>query len=245
MDTPGSDAAMRSAAASAVPPPGFKLSRRGFDQGQVLEYIGHLTARLQTVEDLQRRLRSEADMALKQRDAVVQQRDEALRSARPAERDEALRGQASTEAVTYEQVSDRVTELLVNLDREVEKIRTEAETQAGQIVADARSEAHRMRLEAEEARNAAAHEAKQARDEAARSVADLTVQREDMLGELRRTCDDFLEVIGTLAASIGGGKDEARREGDSESGAVTAMPTPEERADRTVVLPDVLPDRPA
>jgi cell division septum initiation protein DivIVA len=240
MDTPGSDAAMRSAAASAVPPPGFKLSRRGFDQGQVLEYIGHLTARLQTVEDLQRRLRSEADMALKQRDAVVQQRDDALR-----ERDEALRGQASTEAVTYEQVSDRVTELLVNLDREVEKIRTEAETQAGQIVADARSEAHRMRLEAEEARNAAAHEAKQARDEAARSVADLTVQREDMLGELRRTCDDFLEVIGTLAASIGGGKDEARREGDSESGAVTAMPTPEERADRTVVLPDVLPDRPA
>ena len=161
------------------------------------------------------------------------------------ERDEALRGQASTDAVTYEQVSDRVTELLVNLDREVEKIRTEAETQAGQIVADARSEAHRMRLEAEEARNAAAHEAKQARDEAARSVADLTVQREDMLGELRRTCDDFLEVIGTLAASIGGGKDEARREGDSESGAVTAMPTPEERADRTVVLPDVLPDRPA
>jgi cell division septum initiation protein DivIVA len=240
MDTPGSDAAMRSAAASAVPPPGFKLSRRGFDQGQVLEYIGHLTARLQTVEDLQRRLRSEADMALKQRDAVVQQRDEALQ-----QRDEALRGQASTEAVTYEQVSDRVTELLVNLDREVEKIRTEAETQAGQIVADARSEAHRMRLEAEEARNAAAHEAKQARDEAARSVADLTVQREDMLGELRRTCDDFLEVIGTLAASIGGGKDEARREGDSESGAVTAMPTPEERADRTVVLPDVLPDRPA
>jgi cell division septum initiation protein DivIVA len=231
---------MRSAAASAVPPPGFKLSRRGFDQGQVLEYIGHLTARLQTVEDLQRRLRSEADMALKQRDAVVQQRDDALR-----ERDEALRGQASTEAVTYEQVSDRVTELLVNLDREVEKIRTEAETQAGQIVADARSEAHRMRLEAEEARNAAAHEAKQARDEAARSVADLTVQREDMLGELRRTCDDFLEVIGTLAASIGGGKDEARREGDAESGAVTAMPTPEERADRTVVLPDVLPDRPA
>ncbi|MGZ8624693.1 MAG: hypothetical protein ACXWYQ_11085 [Actinomycetota bacterium] len=231
---------MRSAAASAVPPPGFKLSRRGFDQGQVLEYIGHLTARLQTVEDLQRRLRSEADMALKQRDAIVQQRDDALR-----ERDEALRGQASTDAGTYEQVSDRVTGLLVNLDREVEKIRTEAETQAGQIVADARSEAHRMRLEAEEARNAAAHEAKQARDEAARSVADLTVQREDMLGELRRTCDDFLEVIGTLAASIGGGKDEARREGDSESGAVTAMPTPEERADRTVVLPDVLPDRPA
>ena len=240
MDTPGSDAAMRSAAASAVPPPGFKLSRRGFDQGQVLEYIGHLTARLQTVEDLQRRLRSEADMALKQRDAVVQQRDEALQ-----QRDEALRGQASTEAVTYEQVSDRVTELLVNLDREVEKIRTEAETQAGQIVADARSEAHRMRLEAEEARNAAAHEAKQARDEAARSVADLTVQREDMLGELRRTCDDFLEVIGTLAASIGGGKDEARREGDSDGGAVTAMPTPEQRTDRTVVLPDVLPDRPA
>jgi hypothetical protein len=240
MDTPGSDAAMRSAAVSAVPPPGFKLSRRGFDQEQVLEYIGHLTARLQTVEDLQRRLRSEADQALQQRDAIVGQRDEALR-----ERDEALRERASADTETYEQVSDRVTELLVNLDREVERIRKEAEAEAGQIVTDARSEAHRMRLEAEEARNAAAHEAKQAREEAARSVADLSAQRNDMLGELRRTCDDFLEVIGTLAASIGGGKDDAQRESGPDGNAVTAMPTAEERADRTVVLPDVLPDRPA
>jgi len=240
MDTPGSDAAMRPAAPNAVPPPGFKLSRRGFDQGQVLEYIGHLTARLQTVEDLQRRLRSEADMALKQRDAVVQQRDEALR-----ERDEALRERASADTVTYEQVSDRVTELLMALDREVDRIKNEARAEADQVVADARSEAHRMRLEAEEARNAAAHEAKQARDEAARSVADLAEQREDMLGELRRTCDDFLEVIGTLAASIGGGQGEAQRASDADGNAVTAMPTPEERADRTVVLPDVMPDRPA
>lgn len=239
MDTPGSDATMRSAAANAVPPPGFKLSRRGFDQVQVLEYIGHLTARLQTVEDLQRRLRSEADQALQQRDAIVRQRDEALK-----ERDEALTERSSTDA-TYEQVSDRVTQLLVALDREVERIHKEAEAEADQVVADARSEAHRMRLEAEEARNAAAYEAKQARDEAARSVADLSAQRDDMLGELRRTCDDFLEVIGTLAASIGGGREETRRASDSDGSAVTAMPTPEERADRTVVLPDVLPDRPA
>jgi cell division septum initiation protein DivIVA len=239
MDTPGSDAAMRSAA-NAVPPPGFKLSRRGFDQGQVLEYIGHLTARLQTVEDLQRRLRVEADQALQQRDAIVRQRDEALK-----ERDEALKERASADAVTYEQVSDRVTELLVTLDREVERIHKEAEAEADRVVADARSEAHRMRLEAEAERSAAVQEARLAREDAERSVAHLTVQRENMLDELRRTCDDFLDVIGTLAASIGGGQEEARRVSDEEDGAVTAMPTPEERADRTVVLPDVLPDRPA
>ncbi len=238
MDTSGSDAVMRPAAPSAVPPPGFKTSRHGFDQAQVLEYIGHLTARLQTVEDLQRRLRSEADQALQQRDAIVRQRDEAMQ-----QRDEALQERASTDEMTYAQVSDRVTELLVTLDREVARIHAEAEVEAAQIVTDARSEAHRMRLEAEESRNAAAHEAKQARKEAERSVAELTSRRDEMLGELRSTFGGLLDAIGKLAASIDGGKD-GSKEG-SKGSEVASLPTPDERTDRTVVLPDVMPDRPA
>lgn len=240
MNTSGSDPAMRAPAPSAVPPPGFKTSRHGFDQGQVLEYIGHLTARLQTVEDLQRRLRSEAEQAQQQRDAALRERDAVVQ-----QRDAALQERTSAEAVTYEQVSDRVTKLLVALDREVEKIRAEADAEAERTVADARSEAHRMRLEAEEARSAATLEAKQAREEAARSVADLTAQRDDMLGELRRTFGGMLDAIGKLAASIDGGKDETRPEDEAKTSEVASLPTPDERGDRTVVLPDVLPDRPA
>jgi len=241
METSGADPAARPSLPSAVPAPGFKTSRHGFDQGQVLEYLGHLTERLQTVENLERRLRSEIeqvqgqrDSALRERDALVLQRDEALR-----ERDAAVEERVSSDALTYEQVSGRVTELLVSLDRELAKIRTEAEAEAGQIVSDARTEAHRMRLEAEEARNAAAHEAKQARKEAERSVTELTARRDSMLGELRNTFGGMLDVIGKLAASIDIGPDEG------EGKVVTSIPAPEDRADRTVVLPDVLPDRPA
>lgn len=247
MDTAGSDPATPPAAPTAFPPPGFKTARRGFDQAQVIEYIGQLTDRLQTLENMERHLRSEAgqaqqqrDAAVRERDALVQQRDDALQV-----RDAALRERASADAMTYEQVSGRVTELLVALDREVDKIRTEAEAEAERTVAEARSEADRVRRETEEARSAAAYEAKQARKEAERSVAALTAQREDMLGELRGTCSHFLEVIGGLAASIGGGEEATERVSASEGNGETATSRPDDRAARTVVLPDVLPDRPA
>jgi chromosome segregation ATPase len=243
MDTPGSDPA---ATPTAFPPPGFTTSRRGFDQAQVLEYIGRLTDRLQTVENLERGLRSELqraqqerDALVRERDALVQQRDDALQV-----RDTALRDRASVDAATYEQASERVTELLMALDREVDKARTDAEAEAERTVAEARDEADRVRREAEEARNAAAYEAKQAREEGERSVAALTEQREGILGELKGTCSNFLEVIGGLAASIGHGEDETRSE-DSEDEAAPSMPASKDGTDRTVVLPDVLPERPA
>jgi hypothetical protein len=244
MDTPGSDPATPTA---AFPRPGFTTARRGFDEAQVLEYIGHLTDRMQTVENMERGLRSgleqaqqQRDAALRERDAVMQQRDDALQV-----RDAALRDRASADAVTYEQASGRVTELLMALDREVDKARSDAEAEAERTVADARDEADRVRREAEEARDAAVEAASQAREEAERSVAALASRRDDMLGELRRTCGDFLDVIGSLAASIDGGEDETQREDGSEGKASPSMATSEDRTDRTVVLPDVLPDRPA
>ena len=107
MDTPGSVPVMRASAATGIPSPGFKTARRGFDQQQVLEYVKRLADRVQTVENLERHLRSEAeqvqlqrDVALRERDAVVEQRDALLR-----ERDAALRDRTSAEAATYEQVS--------------------------------------------------------------------------------------------------------------------------------------------
>lgn len=232
MDTPRSDLAMWSGAPNTVPAPDFKTTRRGFEQSQVLEYIGHLTDRLQTVENLVRQLRSESDQAQQQRDTAIRERDAVVeqRNAALRERDQALtaRPQAGTEP--YEQVSTRVTELLVALDRDVEKMKADAEAEAEDILAHARSEAYRVQRESDEARTAAVLARKEAREEAERSLAQLTSHRDDMLQELRKTCSTFLEVISSLAASIEGGQEEGRPE-------------------RTIVVPDVapdaVPDRPA
>jgi cell division septum initiation protein DivIVA len=238
---------MWSAAPGALPAPEFKTVRRGFEQSQVNEYIGQMNDRLKTVENLVRQLRSETeqaqaqrDTAVREREVVVQQRNDALR-----ERDAARQERASADAQTYEQVSGRVTGLLVALDRDVEKIRAEAEAEAEQIVARARSEAYRVQHEAEEARTTSAQASRQAREDAERSLAELTSQRESMLGELRRTCGTFLEVIRTLAASIDGGAIEAVQQEASDGTAAAPATAREEQPDRTVVLPDVMPDRPA
>jgi cell division septum initiation protein DivIVA len=231
MDTPRSEADdMWSATPSPVPEPEFKTTRRGFEQTQVLEYIARLRGRLQAVEDQVRQLRADAeqiqeqrDSALFERDTLVEQRDAARR-----QRDAALRDRTTAEAATYAQVSGRVTKLLVTLDRDVEKIRAEAEAEAEEIVAQARSEAHRMQREGEEVRALASLEARRDREEAERTVAELMARREDVVGELNRTCDHFLEVIGNLAASIGPAKD--------TTGAAKGEP---------VVLPDMAPDRSA
>jgi vacuolar-type H+-ATPase subunit H len=113
----------------------------------------------------------------------------------------------------------------VALDRDVEKIRAEAEAEAEEILAHARSEAYRVQRETDEARTAAVLARKQSREEAERSLSEMTSQRDDMLEQLRKTCGSFLEVVTSLAASI-----EKR---------------PEDRPDRTVVIPDAVPDRPA
>lgn len=214
---------MWSATPSAEPEPEFKTTRRGFEQTQVLEHIARLKGRLQAVEDQARQLRTETeqmqeqrDSALFERDTLVEQRDAARR-----QRDTALRERTTAEAATYAQVSGRVTKLLVTLDRDLEKIRADAEAEAEQIVAEARSEAHRMQREAEEVRALAALEARRDREEAERTVADLMSRRENVVGELHRTCDHFLEVIGNLATTIGPAKDEP------------------------VVLPDMSPERSA
>ena len=103
------------------------------------------------------------------------------RNAAFGERDEALRGRAGD---AYERTSARVAELLMGVDREVERIQTEARAEVERMLADAETEASRIRAEAAEQRRA--DQAKRrAREEAERSVADLTSQRERILEDLR------------------------------------------------------------
>ena len=104
MDTPGSVPVMRASMPTGISSPGFKTARRGFDQQQVLEYVKRLADRVQTVENLERHLRSRLSRSScsatpPSRSATrSEQRDALLR-----ERDAALRERTSAEAATYEQ----------------------------------------------------------------------------------------------------------------------------------------------
>lgn len=183
MGTPQTDVDMWSSSPSAIRGPVFKTTRRGYDQTEVMEYIRDLTARLETVEKQARTLQSDVERAREDRDVAF------------GERDEALRGRAGD---AYERTSARVAELLMGVDREVERIQAEARAEVERMLADAETEASRIRAEAAEQRRAADQAKRRAREEAERSVADLTSQRERILEELRLAGARMLDVIAGL-----------------------------------------------
>ncbi|MET1012148.1 MAG: hypothetical protein ABWY83_07185 [Actinomycetota bacterium] len=231
-----SEVDLSSGAPETVPAPEFNTTRRGFDQAQVNDYIGRMTERLRGVEEKMRKLRSEADQAYQQRDSALRERDSALR-----ERDSALPERSSTEE---EQVSSRVMELMVAVNRDIERLRGEAQGEAEHILARARSTASRMRSEAEETRSAADLAAAQAREEAERSVADLASKRNAMVTDLRLSFARSLDTIADLASSIGG-ENETREGVRSGTKTDTSMTPPDDQATPLLALPEILPDRSA
>ena len=233
METPRTDAAMWSALPEALPAPKFKTAKRGFDQNQVVEYVGQQNDRLRTFEHQVRQLRYENEQVKRERDAALRER------AALVEQGEATAPSHDVDA--YQQVSGRVTELFVALDKAIEKIRGEAEAEAEEIVDRARSEAYRVSREAEDARTSATLAAHRARTQAERTVADLELRRDAVLEELRQTCTNSLDVIGNLAASLGK-KDDAEQGSGSAPDADTSEPAGEGATGPTVVLPDVAPD---
>jgi cell division septum initiation protein DivIVA len=227
MDTPRTDATMWSALPDAVPPPSFKTVKRGFDQNQVVDYISRLNERVRSHERQVRQLRQESEQIKRERDAALRERAELLQRSSATTEGEAADG------AKYEQLSDRVTKVLSGLDREVERIRAEAEAEAKQILEHARSEAYRVSREAEDARVAATMAAQRATKRAERSVSEMEARRAEVLRQLRTTCSGFLEVVQNLTASIDGkGSVEPVEQGNGSA----------PKAEEPVVIPDVTPD---
>lgn len=217
MGTPQTDVDMWSSSPGAIPGPVFKTTRRGYDQTEVTDYIRGLTERLETVEKQARKLQSEVERARKDRDVAF------------GERDEALRGRAGD---AYERTSARVAELLMGVDREVERIQAEARVEVERMLADAEKDASRIRADAEEQRRAADQVGRRAREEAERSVADLTSQREHILGELRLASARMLDVIAgmetparDLDTGPTAGDDAAASKGESASVVIPDLRT--------------------
>lgn len=183
--------------------PTFATVRRGYDPAQVQSYLGPLAEQVRSLSEQVRSLGSELEQTRQERDAAIQER-------------------SSASAASYEQASARVAELMQTLDRDVERIRGEAEAETEDILDRARSEAYQIRAEAEELHRAA----EQTRDDADRSVEDVKARRDDVLHDLRDTFTRVLSTIANLAASI----DDEHLSDDP---------------DAPVVLPDVMPERPA
>ena len=214
--------------------PEFKATRHGYDQDQVNDYLARVTGRLHDVEAKVQRLRSEADQTRQQLDLALQERDAARQ-----ERDAASVERPAASEDTYEQVSSRVMELMLALNRDVEKLREEAQGEAEHMLARASSKASRMRSEAKEVRAAADLAAAQTREEAEQSVANLMTHRDSMVADLRLSFARSLDTIGSLASSIGDENEIDRRDGvepkvTSLTGVDQASPLVELSFDRSV-----------
>ena len=139
--------------------PTFATVRRGYDPAQVQSYLGRLTEQVQ-IPHATRCGRWGPSSSRHGRNGMRRSRNG-----------------TSASAASYEQASARVAELMMTLDRDVERIRGEAEAETEDILAHARSEAYQIRAEAEELHKAA----EQARDDADRSVEDVKARRDEVL----------------------------------------------------------------
>src|SRR5439155_15349020 len=101
----------------------FERVRSGYDADQVQEYLGRI-----------------AD--------VVESLEKDLRDAR-AQRDNLRHRLAKARDDAYEQLAHRMASVLGAADHQAEKLRMEAEQEAGRQVSDARKEADRLRRNAQ------------------------------------------------------------------------------------------------
>jgi cell division septum initiation protein DivIVA len=163
--------------------PTFGTVRRGYDPAQVLEYLSRAADQVEALESEVRRLQAE----LGQREVVPNEL-------------------APTDQDQYEAAGARVADLMRTFDQDLERLRQDAEAEAGRVVAEARSEADRLHLEAERLRGEAAAKAEhvqaKARTEAdkirldAQSKAeDVRLQAAEALREAQKESDKVLSSL--------------------------------------------------
>lgn len=224
-----------SAMADRISQPKFNTVRRGYDPGQVLEYLTRVADHVQVLEGRVGELESELKVAHEQGDKPLENQTS---------------GNETRERIDpIEAASARVTELIKAFDRDVGGLHREAEAEAARIVDEARSEAERIGLSAQgsreetqaeaaaivdeargeadgirleasnqaeevraaseqvmrDARAAAAQVMQDARNETERDLAGLKSDREGVLNELKLIRDGLLATIRRLAAIDGSG----------------------------------------
>jgi hypothetical protein len=192
----------------------FDTVRRGFAPDQVAEYLKRV---------------ANGVLALETR--LEETRNELLEAQR--ERDAARAELASARRDPYEDVSERVAELVRGFDHQVGQLERETEVEADRVLSDVRAEAERImtqaREEAERVRADAREEAEmtragaqsyemdsriradrivaEAREQANRAESDLAAMRDSTLESFRDIRRRTLSVLGEVQAVIENGED--------------------------------------
>jgi DivIVA domain-containing protein len=186
----------------------FVAVRRGYDPGQVRDFLDQVAGQVQQLETMLREARLEADAA--------------------------VRAASGPKVDPYEELARRVAALLRTADEEAERIRREARQEAERVLAEARADADRIRLDAqsraEEARAEAEAMLREAREQADRTIAGLATKRDELVEQLAamqaRLVGVARELGSTIAAPAGVSGSEAS--GSGEEG--------EHPRERTIVL---------
>lgn len=179
-----------SAAAGSISQPTFATVRRGYDPAQVLDYVTRLTEHVEALKSEDRRLQAEFGP----RDAVPEE-------------------QAPTGQDPYESVGTRVVDLMRTFDQDVERLRRDAEAEAGRIVAEAKTQAERIHQEAEKLRREVEVEGErilaEARTEADRirldaqgKAEEVRVQAAEALRDAQRESDKVLSGLASRREAL-------------------------------------------
>jgi DivIVA domain-containing protein len=188
----------------------FVTTRRGYDVGQVRDYLEQLSRQLEQMETMLRTAKLQADAA--------------------------ERAQAGPRPDPYQRLSERFAEVLRTTDREADRIRREAKEEADRVLREARTDADRIRLDAqsraEQAREDADRAVREARSHADRTIAGLATRRDALVEQLAAMQDRLIGVAHDLEAAIERPEDEAALLASLEAAAADASigdPTVEAR----------------
>ncbi len=165
----------------------FVTTRRGYDVEQVREYLEQLARQVDQMETILRAAKLQAGAG--------------------------ERAPTGPAADPYEQLGQRVADVLRSTDREADRIRRDAKEEAERILREARSEADRIRLDAqskaERAREEAERALREARARADRTIAGLATRRDALVEQLAAMQERLLNVAHELEAAIERPEDEA------------------------------------
>lgn len=140
----------------------FVTTRRGYDPDQVRAYLEQVADQMEVMRSMVREARAEAQTA--------------------------VRAAGEPKVDPYEQLAERISNVIREADGAAERIRTEALNDAEQLTSQARVDADRIRTDAQ-ARADQAHEQaatafRVAREQADRTIAGLATRRDALVGQL-------------------------------------------------------------
>lgn len=158
----------------------FVAVRRGYDPGQVRDFLEQVADQVQQLEEMLRETRLEAESA--------------------------VRAASGPRVDPYEELARRVAALLRAADEEAERIRREAREEAERILAEARADADRIRVnarsEAQEIRAEAEAALREAREQADRAIAGLATKRDELVEQLAAMQERLVGVARELESTI-------------------------------------------